>query len=289
MILWSISTGIQIPNSERPETKSDPGHPEERDSASDINAISEEEANRVVGVTRYGYGRGRAKEAGAFAGAYGSAWQEKGWVSYYKLDMPGLHFNGQRDPVVRHNLLTGIAPEFDFGGKSLLDVGSNMGGMLFPVAGQIRWGVGVDFDGYMVNAGNRISDAYNFKHIRFYQFDLQQDDLEAIKDFLPTDGSNGGCVENCVDVATMYALTRWLNNWKDVVQFLYRTSRHLVMEVNYDPAVGKEQYLAFLEGLCQSVRYVRDEDMIAQCGQSDCMDRKLLHCFKPKDDGGYGQ
>jgi hypothetical protein len=40
MSLWGMSTSLQIPDSERPETKGDPGHPDERDTASKCEACS---------------------------------------------------------------------------------------------------------------------------------------------------------------------------------------------------------------------------------------------------------
>ena len=57
--------------------------------------------------------------------------------------------------------------------------------MVFEIADQVRWAVGVDYDARMINAANRIKNATGANNTSFYVLDLQKDPLALISDFLP--------------------------------------------------------------------------------------------------------
>jgi len=73
-------------------------------------------------------------------------------AGYHTIKLFGKELKGQRDPKKRIE-----KTPFDFYDKTVLDIGSNQGAMLFELADKIKWGVGLDYDYRMVNVANRIS------------------------------------------------------------------------------------------------------------------------------------
>jgi hypothetical protein len=138
-------------------------------------------------------------------------------AGYHTIEVDGWRMPGQRDPRVRL-----AAVPVDFRGKTVLDIGSNQGGMLFALDG-IRWGVGIDYDSRMVNAANRIRGARGAQHLGFYVFDLDTEPLELIHDFLPAPR---------VDIAFLLSVCMWLRNWSAVIEFAARTSDAMLFETN---------------------------------------------------------
>jgi SAM-dependent methyltransferase len=138
-------------------------------------------------------------------------------AGYHSIEIDGLRISGQRDPRARL-----AAVPVDFRGKTVLDIGSNQGGMLFAVDG-IRWGVGIDYDSRMVNAANRIRSARGRTNLSFYVFDLEHEPLELIHDFLPA---------GKVDVVFLLSVCMWLKNWREVIAFAAATSTAMLFETN---------------------------------------------------------
>lgn len=223
-------------------------------------------AQQILKVVQYAAGRDKS----ATTGGSGNGRPD----GYYKLSLPGLELHGYRDPLVRLNLLSkGI----DLQGKTVLDIGTNIGAMLFASHSQIKWGMGVDFDALNVNAANLIRNAYNMSHLSFYNFDLQKHDLDILLSLLPGQPCASG--NNCVDVAFMFAVNMWIPNWRDVMTFLMRTSKHLVLELNYGQE-GPHSYLDFVNTQCGSVVIVEDPEHLCSDCKGGYGDRILLHCYK---------
>lgn len=160
---------------------------------------------------------------------YNGALYESG---YHTIVIDGKKVRGQRDPAQR---LEGVP--FDFQGASVLDLGSNQGGMLFAVAEKIRNGVGIDFDYKMVNVANRISRNKNLDNLNFYVFDLEKEDLQILRNFLSS---------RTVDIVFLLAVCMWISNWKRVIDFAVSVSNSLLFESNgtTDQQVDQERYLA---------------------------------------------
>jgi SAM-dependent methyltransferase len=172
--------------------------------------------------------------------AYAGAGYE---VGYHSFTINGKHLGGQRDPEQRLALA-----DYDFSGKTVLDIGCNQGGMLFPIADRIGHGIGIDYDSRMVNAANRIRSHLRASTLDFYVFDLQNERLEFIKDFLPDD---------TVDICFLLSVCMWLTNWRDVVEFARDVSDTLLFESNGKPEQQDEQ-IGFLHELYGSVRLLSD-------------------------------
>ena len=180
-------------------------------------------------------------------------------AGYHSLDINGLKLRGQRDPHER----TSLAP-IDFGGKTVLDIGCNQGGMLFAVAGQIAHGVGIDYDSRVINAANRIRSHARAANVDFYVFDLQTEDLQLIRDLLPVDK---------VDVTFLLSVCMWIDNWREVIQFVRTISISLLFESNGKEAQQAEQ-VEYLRSVFPTVA------LLSQQSDDDSLQkkRKLYFC-----------
>lgn len=169
---------------------------------------------------------------------------EKFPAGYHTITLNGEELRGQREPGVR----IGLAP-VDFTGKSVLDIGSNQGGMLFHIGDKVRWGVGIDFDSRMVNVSNRIKSALGYSTLNFYVFDLEREPLDLIEDFLP-DGR--------ADICFLLSVCMWITNWRDVIDFARRHSNAMLFETNGSDQQQAEQ-IAYLREKYRSVQKLSAE------------------------------
>ena len=167
-------------------------------------------------------------------------------AGYHSIELPGLSLAGQRNPRQRIPLIP-----FDFRGKVVLDIGSNQGGMLFALADQIRHGVGIDYDHRLVNAANKVRSHARVPNIDFYVFDLEKEDLNLIRDFLPADK---------VDVVFLLAVCVWIQNWRDVVRFAASIAESMVFEANGKVEQQQEQ-VDLLHTLYQKVQLLQERSV----------------------------
>ena len=184
---------------------------------------------------------------------------EKYPAGYHAIELPGLSLHGQRDPQKRIPLIP-----FDFTGKTVLDIGSNQGGMLFALAGVIRHGVGIDYDHRLVNAANKVRSHSRISNLDFYVFDLEKEDLNLILDFLPVEK---------VDVVFLLAVCVWIKNWREVVRFARTVGDALLFEANGKPEQQQEQ-VDFLKATYTSVQLLQEHSLDDPHHQK----RKLYWC-----------
>jgi len=174
------------------------------------------------------------------AATYNGALYESG---YHTIVIDGQRFNGQRDPGQR---LEGVP--FNFKEASILDLGSNEGGMLFSVADQIKNGVGVDFDYKLVNAANRIARSRNLQNISFYVFDLEKENLEVLRNLLP---------DRKVDIVFLLAVCMWIGNWRQVIDLASSLSDNLLFESNGSTLQQNDQEAYLRSKYCHIIK-IRD-------------------------------
>ena len=149
----------------------------------------------------------------------GSAYAaESSPAGYQTVEIGGEIFEGRRNPAQRLRLVP-----YDFAGKSVLDIGSNQGGMLIEIAHAIKAGVGIDYDSRMINAANLLRSLKKIHNIDFYVFDLERDDLELVTDFFS---------EPQVDIVFLLSICRWVKNWREIIDFSARISGRLLFESN---------------------------------------------------------
>ena len=148
-------------------------------------------------------------------------------IGYHSIELDGIYHKGQRDCVKR---LEYCKKEIDFTNKNVLDIGSCIGGMLFPIASEINKGCGIDFNYRNINAGNSIKQYKNISNLSFYVFDLEKENLNFIKNFIQD-----------IDVVFLYSVCMWVKNWRNVIDFISKNSKVLFIETNGKLQQQKQQ------------------------------------------------
>jgi len=163
-------------------------------------------------------------------------------AGYHSITIGGRRFKGQRSPDDRLQ-----AVPFDFKDRTALDIGCNQGGMLFELAGKLKHGIGIDFDSRMINAANRIKSATGAENLDFYVFDLENENLDRIQDFLP---------DAKVEIVFLLSVCMWIKNWRSVIDLCRAISPALLFESNGEDFQQQEQ-IAHLEGRYNSVKLLQ--------------------------------
>lgn len=150
---------------------------------------------------------------------------------YHSIEINGQVLAGQRNPQERFR-----AVPFDFTDKTVLDLGCNQGGMLFAIADRIRAGVGVDYDGRMVNAANRIKASRKSQNLNFYVFNLETEPLPFLGNLLQQQG---------VDIVFLLSVCMWIDNWRQVIDHARRIAPAMLFESNgsVEQQTEQEAYL----------------------------------------------
>lgn len=157
----------------------------------------------------------------------GGHWGRTYPAGYHHLEVPGLSIQGQRNASER---LEDVP--LDFTGKTVLDIGSNQGGMLFALNKKAKWGVGVDYDSKMVNASNYLNSQFVKGPFQFFTFDIDGDPHDLLKDFLP---------EARVDVVFLLSVCMHVAKWQELVEFVSTISDTLLFESNGSPEQQEQQ------------------------------------------------
>lgn len=177
------------------------------------------------------------------------------------MTLKGKVIRGTREPEER---LKYFPQTFD--GKTVLDIGSSHGGMLFSIADKIEHGVGIDFDILAVNTANKIRSSIGSRNLDFYSFNLEKEDLNLIRDLIPTEQ---------VDVTFLLAVCAWIKNSDDVIHFVSKISKTLFFEANGDEEVQQAQ-IASLRKNYQNVDFLM-EVTNTKNGQN-YVQRRLFFC-----------
>lgn len=182
-------------------------------------------------------------------------------AGYHTLKVLGKELKGRRNPKQRLEQTA-----LDFKNKSVLDIGSNQGGMLFEITDQIKWGVGIDYDHRMVNVSNKITQVESIQNLDFFTFNLENEPLGLINDFLP---------EKKVDIIFLLAVCRWIKNWREVIDFCAEISDNLLIETNGSDEQQAQQK-AYFEKIYTSINPISKHSS----DDPERDDRKLFICKK---------
>ena len=206
------------------------------------------EIKKVVNLLSYT----RKSEVSYSAGAF-----ETG---YHSLTLGKYEFKGQRNPKQRFKNLP-----ISLKGLSVLDIGCNQGGMLNAFADEIKFGIGIDYDYRMINAANKIKSYSKFYNLDFYIFNLENEPLDYIFDFIP---------EDKVDVVLLLSVCKWIKNWKDVINIGAKISSKLIFETNGKP----EEQDAQVDHLRQVYKNVQ---IVNKTSEDDPFqkNRQLFYCY----------
>lgn len=165
-------------------------------------------------------------------------------AGYHTLTFGEQTFAGLRSPQER---LAKVP--YDFTGKTVLDIGSNQGGMIFALDGVYRWAVGVDFDPRMVNASNLIAREYEVANTSFFVFDIDKDPHELLLDLLP---------EQKVDIVFLLAVCVWVDRWRELIDICATFSNAMLLESNGSPESQAEQ-AAYLESKYDTMTFLSNQ------------------------------
>lgn len=191
----------------------------------------------------------------------GSGYQGKKFdTGYHTLEIDGEIFQGQRNPKERL-----LNVPYDFNNKTVLDIGSNQGGMLFSIKDKISKGIGVDYDYRLVNSANALSNYYSSNQIQFYVHNLDQDPLTLLEDYNES---------KKYDIVFLLSVCMWIKSWKELILWVSKNSTHCLFETNGDKKQQAEQ-------LTEIKKYYKNVDLINEKSLDDPKqhNRKLFLCY----------
>jgi len=154
---------------------------------------------------------------------------------YHSFNIEEINIIGQRN--IRHRI-NEIRKHYDFKGKNILDLGCNVGGMLFHIQ-DINKAVGVDYDPIVIRAAENISKILNVKNIDFIQFDFNTDDYKLLKNE----------IRISPDIIFLLAMGSWVEKWMELYAFALSYNCPIILETNNDKA-GPAQLIYFEEKKC---------------------------------------
>ena len=183
-----------------------------------FSGVQDREINKIVKLLDY------TKEKNAYSG-------KKFEAGYQTHKLGNKVIVGQRDMSKRFEKIP-----YDFTNKTVLDIGTNQGGMLFEIADKIKYGVGIDYNPKLINVANRLKSFSQVTNVDFYVFDLDKEQHSMIDNFLKTEK---------VDICFFLSMCRWVNKWRNVIDYIFKVSDTLLFEANGSQEL-KEQELEYL-------------------------------------------
>jgi len=150
---------------------------------------------------------------------------------YHTLNVQGDLYKGQRDCIQRMQPLLSVLK-----GRSVVDLGCNVGGMLHALAPMISYGAGFDYNNKCVNTATALSRANGTANLDFFRFDLDKDDLAFLPNYLPVS----------VDVCMMLSIAKWIKRWKEVVKMCWTMAPFLIFETNGHTQAEQKTFLETL-------------------------------------------
>lgn len=183
-------------------------------------------------------------------------------AGYQTHQLGGKVLIGQRDMNKRFEKIP-----YDFTNKTVLDIGTNQGGMLFAIADKIKYGIGIDYNPKLINVANRIKSFSLVTNVDFYVFDLDKESHSVIDNFLRTDK---------VDICFFLSMCRWVNKWRNVIDYIHKISDTLLFESNGSEEL-RAQELEYLNKKYKKVTLLSresDDDKVPN------KTRTLYMCYK---------
>jgi SAM-dependent methyltransferase len=184
-----------------------------------------------------------------------------GFGNYHTITIGDQVIHGQRKPLER---LKNIP--YDFTGKTIFDIGTNLGGMLFALADKIKYGVGIDYHTRAINFANRLKSFSKLSNVDFYTFDLDKEPLDMLANFLP---------EKKVDICFMLSMALWVKKWKQVADHAASISDTLLFET-HGPIKFQEEQVNYLKSIYRQITRIRDNSN----DDPGTTNRQLYLCYK---------
>lgn len=137
---------------------------------------------------------------------------------YHSFNIDEIDIRGQRIPLKR---LKRIKKFVNFENKTILDVGCNVGGMIFHLP-EIEYGYGLDFDKNIIEAALNIRRILDFNNSDFYVFDFDRDSLEYLDTLIKKD----------IDIIFLLSIGSWIKNTEKLFDWCIEKESQIVMETN---------------------------------------------------------
>jgi len=145
--------------------------------------------------------------------------------------------SGSRDPLDRLNVIP-----INFQDKTVLDIGCNVGGMLFAIADKIKYGHGYDVNISAIDVATKIKKEQEIENLSFTLANLEEYDLTL----LPK-----------TDITFMLSIAIWIPNWKEIVRYL--DSSTLIFETHGD-SEKKLNQVNFLKTIYPTVTFLNNPE-----------------------------
>ena len=200
----------------------------------DVNLLGAKEVlPRLLNILRQTTRRKVNYNAARFPASYHT------WV-FSSDDVGENVLKGERNPVERLKALEKVVGYDFFKDKVVLDIGSNQGGILMPIADRIACGVGLDINSDLVNCSNRMAVHFQKRNLSFYTYNIDED-------MPPPDGAstitNNSVVAaatnsgfdrmlhflpyNQPDIIFLLAVCQWVKKWKELLMWCSKTAPYL--------------------------------------------------------------
>lgn len=166
---------------------------------------------------------------------------DMGEYLYHTTYLAGKKYKGIRNTIDRINKIN-FMPLL---GSTILDLGCNVGGMIWPYRLYYDWAVGVDKNEKIINFCKNLAEIYRVQHrTQFLNCDIDKsiEDLGYLGKF---------------DVIFLLAMTQHLKNWKKIIKWVHEHSELLVIEYNGQPDQIKE-YMDYTKTLRSGMDHLRD-------------------------------
>lgn len=182
--------------------------------------------------------------------------------AYHSVRLKDKYFRGQRQPGERLKKVP-----FDFKDKIVLDLGCNIGGMLFEIQKEIKAGIGFDVDSKCVNAANLIKRYNQTDNLDFFVFDLDGEPFQVLDDLI---------LPEQIDICFLLSVCMWLKKWKEVINYCSNKSKALLFETNGTAQQQEEQVLYLKQ--CYKKTVLVDSSSMDDPIQHN---RILIYCENP--------
>ena len=158
---------------------------------------------------------------------------------YHSITVGDKRLIGRRDPLDRINKLISLEG-YDFTNKKVLDVGCNIGGMLYDIYDKIEYGVGIDRKDN-IDFCNINKEFHSYSKLKFKIVNL-----ENIKDF-------ENIISENFDIVFFLAISMHIKTWKELLVLIKKYSKSLLYEAN---GRSSRKQLKYLESIYDKIVFL---------------------------------
>lgn len=137
---------------------------------------------------------------------------------YHSFNLEGIDIQGQRTPKLR---LNEFKKHVSFKDKIVVDIGCNVGGMLFHIP-DLKKGYGFDYDDKCIVAANNIANILDRKELLFSTIDLDKVPHNSLMNY----------INEKIDIVFLLSLGKWISTHNDLYKFFVKQGADIILELN---------------------------------------------------------